>query len=85
MIDEIRQEITSRKMPWCEPHTTALSENETLHEWWSPTRKVSLYEVNGEYDCLMIWGSNMQTEMEERIIKTSQEFVDIWKWLWRLK
>jgi hypothetical protein len=63
------------------PRVSATPEGEVVLEWWSNSRKVSVYFGEATATMLRIWGPNITTEMSEEDPLVMETAVAAWKWL----
>jgi hypothetical protein len=66
---------------WSDPHVSANESGDVVFEWWQGSKKITLYVRPIATDFVLVWGDNMDTEMDEGTIITLENFADIWNWL----
>lgn len=67
---------------WREPHVSASEAGEVSFEWWSGSRKVTMYFGENSVEMIRIWGVNMDTEMDLQQMPTLDSFPAVWAWLY---
>lgn len=67
-------------MPWFAPLINR-TELEVVLEWWCRNKKLTVYIENNTKTYIKVWGVDIDNEMEEGIISSDQDFVELWKWL----
>lgn len=67
---------------WREPHVSASETGEVTFEWWSDSRKVTLYFGERTLEVVRVWGLNIQTEMDLQPMTSLDDFPAIWFWLY---
>lgn len=67
---------------WSDPYVGANESGDVVLEWWQGNRKVTVYVAPTEMTYVLVWGDNMETEMDEGTIGISRDdFMRIWSWL----
>ena len=67
---------------WSDPHISANESGDVVLEWWQDYRKVTVYVTPTETSYVLVWGDNMETEMDEGTITSARhDFERIWSWL----
>jgi len=67
---------------WREPHVSASEAGEISFEWWSGSRKVTMYFGAQSVEIIRVWGVNMDTEMDLQQMPTLDSFPAVWAWLY---
>lgn len=67
---------------WREPHVSASEAGEISFEWWSGSRKVTMYFGDDSIELIRVWGVNMDTEMDLQQMPTLDGFPAVWAWLY---
>ena len=66
---------------WRDPHISASEDGEIVFEWWNGQRKVTLYFLPEAMEVIRSWGTNIDTEMDERPVPSLDRFLAVWAWL----
>lgn len=82
IMTELFRGATLTRHGWSDPHVSANETGDVVLEWWQDNRKVTVYVTPAEMRYLLVWGDDMDTEMEEQTITAArQDFEGIWSWL----
>ena len=55
---------------------------EIVLEWWNGKKKLTIYISQGGYlEFIKIWGANMESEMEDGLIRSESDHKDLFSWL----
>jgi hypothetical protein len=73
--------VSTLERKWAIPHIAASELGEVVLEWWHGDRKVTLYVSDTSVECIRVWGTDIDTEMEAKELLSSQDFRSIWAWL----
>ncbi|MGF1518368.1 MAG: hypothetical protein ACFCVB_11255 [Nodosilinea sp.] len=79
-IIELRKIVGLRKYWWSEPLVNVYG-SEMVFEWWHDTKKVTVYFSETSAEFIKVWGSDIDSEMEEGIAETNDQIEVLWKWL----
>lgn len=74
--------LTTLQGVWREPHVSASEAGEVSFEWWSGSRKVTMYFSDHAAEIMRVWGVNMDTEMDLQPMPTLDSFPAVWSWLY---
>jgi hypothetical protein len=55
-------------------------DNEVVLEWWNSKKKLTIYLSDTSTNYIKVWGADMSSEMEDGLISSDKDIVDIWKW-----
>lgn len=66
---------------WQPPNITGGSEGEVVFEWWHSTRKLTIYVTAQNADYIQVWGSDVNTEMNEGEVNSLSICQRLWLWL----
>jgi hypothetical protein len=66
---------------WSDPHVSANESGDVVLEWWQGAKKITLYVTPTEARFVLVWGEDMDTEMDEGPLSTRFDFKRIWDWL----
>lgn len=67
---------------WITPNITADENGNVVLEWWKHTRKITLYIGDRlPIEALKVWGKDIDNQMEDITLETSDDFITLWKWL----
>ncbi len=61
---------------------SASEAGEISFEWWSGSRKVTMYFADHTAEIMRVWGINMDTEMDLQLMPTLDSFPAVWSWLY---
>jgi hypothetical protein len=79
-IEDLRKTAISKKYGWSEPFIS-IQRSELALEWWHGDRKITVYFSDTSIDFIKVWGPDVDNEMAEGTIETSDQLEDLWKWL----
>ena len=83
-VDELVQLLhsiaTENNWIWSEPLINT-NENETILEWWSQSKKITIYINKDTIDYIKVWGADIKNEMEDGVITSDADLKNIWEWL----
>jgi hypothetical protein len=79
-LDEFYAVIRNTNMNWIAPHISATENGEVTMEWWSDSRKLSIYIEGKSIEYIKVWGRNINNEMEDGEIRCGT-FYKLWTWL----
>jgi hypothetical protein len=68
--------------PWILPNVTSGDAGEVTLEWWSESKKLTLYIANSAIQVIRVWGPDIELEMTDHELRKASEFRDHWRWLW---
>ena len=80
LLEEIYLRLDFARLPWNAPHISATENGDVLIEWWNKNHKLSLYVGPRKSDFIKVWGPNIESEMEEGRLLTSN-VIPLWNWL----
>jgi hypothetical protein len=66
---------------WREPLATESPWGETVFEWWSGQRKLTVYYSPKRIEYIRVWGPDIDSEMETGTIDSPVGFARLWTWL----
>lgn len=82
IVPELFRGAALTEYGWSDPHVSANESGDVVLEWWHDNKKVTIYVTPTEPKYVLVWGDNMDTEMDEGIIMNPrQEFKRVWSWL----
>ncbi|MAK47791.1 hypothetical protein [Marinobacter sp.] len=79
-LEEFHAVIRNTNQSWAAPHISATEDGEVTMEWWSDSRKLSIYIDEANVDFIKVWGSNINNEMEDGEVRCGT-FYELWTWL----
>jgi hypothetical protein len=79
-IIELRKIVALRKYWWDEPLVN-IYDSELVFEWWHNEKKITVYFSEKKAEFIKVWGADIDGEMEEGIVETSDQIESLWKWL----
>lgn len=80
VLEDSHTVIRNMNAVWLDPHISASEDGDVLLEWWSSNRKLSIYVDENEAEFIKVWGTNINSEMEDGLLTTGK-FFDLWTWL----
>lgn len=66
---------------WDEPLVTANADREVVFEWWHSDRKLAVFFSSDTSELIRVWGTDIDTEMEEGSPEVRDEALAAWAWL----
>jgi hypothetical protein len=82
LMQELYDAAVDTELPWIRPHISASEDGSVLLEWWSATKKLSLYVASEECTYIKVWGLNVETEMDDGQVQDfSADLEALWRWL----
>lgn len=82
-LDQLKAVTEKCGRPWTRPLINSSAESEITFEWWSETRKLTVYFTDSGAEYVRVWGSDIDDQMDSGDLTTSDEFRDLWNWLRR--
>ena len=79
-ISEAKFLASEVKLPWMEPLINHVDE-EISFEWWSSSKKLTIYMSDSSIEFIRVWGPNIKNEMDDGEIRNPFHFVVLWQWL----
>jgi hypothetical protein len=80
-LDKLRTVITANKMWWCEPLVNLGIDSEIVFEWWHQNHKLTVYILGNTAEYIKVWGTDIDSEMEDGSAISPAELTNLWKWL----
>lgn len=80
-IDNLRKIVEHQEMWWDEPLVNINHEGEIVFEWWHQKRKITVYVLQENIDYIKIWGKDIDNEMEEGALTSSEDISLLWQWI----
>lgn len=74
--------LSTRDGIWREPLVSASEDGEVTFEWWSAGRKITAYFGENHVELILVWGANVDTEMELVRPASLERFQGDWAWLY---
>jgi hypothetical protein len=82
IMTELFRAATLTQYGWSDPLVGANETGDVVLEWWQDNRKVTVYVTPTEMRYVLVWGDDMDTEMEENVMNAPrQDFEGMWSWL----
>lgn len=78
---KLMRQIFERQDTLLVPNVTANSDGEVVFEWWNDPRKVTLYFTADDTECIKVWGTDIDTEMEDGYADSAKERESLWHFL----
>ena len=80
-ISKMRMDASATGKPWREPHVVPDENGDIAFEWWNDGRNLTVYVSPNVIDYLKVWGSDIDSEMEDGLIATPKDDQALWHWL----
>ena len=80
-VVELFEVATAAK--WKAPFVSADEQGDVSFEWWEGPRKITLYFGDQTIEMLLVWGKNVETEMQHSELDDVSDFASAWAWLHR--
>lgn len=65
---------------WIEPFLSSSEDGTVTMEWWSPTRKLTIYASAEDPFFIKVWGADIENEMEDGLV-SEHDLFSLWGWL----
>lgn len=66
---------------WAEPHISSDEHGDVAFEWWNENKALTVYVSEDEATYIKGWGLNIEHDMEDGEINTSEDRCNLWRWL----
>lgn len=80
-IVQIRADVISTGKPWWRPHVVPDQDGDIVFEWSNGVRTLSAYVSVDAVEYLKVWGSDIDSQMEEGKITSRKDNTSLWNWL----
>ncbi|MDZ8138242.1 MAG: hypothetical protein RM049_23530 [Nostoc sp. DedQUE04] len=80
-LKQLRTVVAADQMWWDEPLVNLSLDSEIVFEWWHGTKKLTVYILENTAECIKVWGTDIDNEMEDGTASSPAELTDLWKWL----
>jgi hypothetical protein len=66
---------------WAPPHITCSDLGEIVCEWWKGEHKLTIYFGDNGPEFIKVWGTDIETEMEDGQLTEGWGLTSLWLWL----
>lgn len=80
-ITKFKLLVNSNNLWWQDPIQSTNFYKEEVLEWWYYNHKLIVYITKKKIEYLKVWGTDIDTEMEDGVINTQDDLLKLWKWL----
>lgn len=80
-VKALYNDVITMGAEWATPNVTAGAFGEVVLEWWSGSRKLTVYLEDGAAEYVKVWGPNITSEMSEGNAKPARARRTLWRWL----
>ena len=80
LIGELVDSIISAGHPWLTPFISSDEDGFITAAWYEEERELHILIGENEAEYLQVWGTNIDTEMQEGVF-SRDNYLTLWKWL----
>ena len=80
-LKQLRTIVAANQMWWGEPLVNLSIDSEIVFEWWHGTNKLTVYILGNTAEYIKVWGTDIDSEMEDGTSSSPAELMALWKWL----
>ncbi len=83
LIREIIKTSKSQKLWWSTPMINVSDDLDVVLEWWHKNKNLAFYINQATTDYIKVWGSDIDTEMEDGLINSVHDgsIAKLWQWI----
>jgi hypothetical protein len=81
LLNILRELAHQNKFWWDNPLQTIDFDDSTILEWWKKDKKLTLYTDGESLEYIKVWGARINEDMEDGLIGSRQDLLDLWKWI----
>lgn len=80
---EIIKESKANSLWWSPPLVNVSYDSDVVLEWWNKSKKLTFYINQSSLDYIKVWGSDIDTEMEDGSINSMHDYSirRLWQWI----
>ena len=80
LIGELFDSIISAEHPWLTPFISSDEDGFITAAWYEEERELHILIGENEAEYLQVWGTNIDTEMQEGVF-SRDNYLTLWEWL----